>query len=233
MFINGAFVSPERRSPVARTNRKRRSPTAPSGRRSIAAGWSNAVDLTGVRLKRSTTGMATSYGLRSTCRLPSRGPRSVSLTCPVRGDPHADRAGTDQVRRTRLEATSHAVRARLHEPRELRRGARTDLVRGLGLHRTDRGAPGTGRLHRPRPGGRVDLHHPERGAGSARVLQRVQPPRNEVPRRRAGGRSYPQGVRLSVPRVGVRPERAVGRDAEREGGRAIRPERFPAARVRG
>src|SRR5438105_15490169 len=86
MFINGAFVSPERRSPVARTNRKRRSPTAPSRRRSIASGWSNAGDLTGVRLKRSTLGMATSYGLRWRGRLPSRGPRSVSLTCPVRGD---------------------------------------------------------------------------------------------------------------------------------------------------
>ena len=55
--IRGAFEIPCSLDPSGRANRKRRSPTAPSRRRSIASGWCNAVDFTGVTLKRATVAM--------------------------------------------------------------------------------------------------------------------------------------------------------------------------------
>ena len=93
MFINGAFVSPDRRSPLARTKRNRRSPTAPSGRRSIASGWSNAVDLTGSEVEALDDRHGHRTGSGQGRPVTIRGAAARILRRPVRGDPHADRAG--------------------------------------------------------------------------------------------------------------------------------------------
>ena len=59
--ISAAFEIPDSLLPSSRTKRKRRSPTVPSGCRSISSGECSLVDFTGVMLKPATVGIRRGY----------------------------------------------------------------------------------------------------------------------------------------------------------------------------
>ena len=150
-------------------------------------------------------------------------------------DLHGDPALLDrhQGSRPELGPSSHAEQRRLRQCRGLGGRARADLVGRLGLHRPEHGDRAAGRVHRARPRGRVDLPGAQPARRAARLLQRVQPPRHQVPRRLRGHGPGQEGVQVSVPRLVVRPGRQPGRVAERPRGRRLRPVRLPAVRLRG
>ena len=226
--IRLALEMPDNRSPVPRANTKRRSPTAPSTRRSIASGCCRAVDFTVVRLKPATTGIPR---ILSTLIYRPHG-RSAYPDGPRRGARRCKHSPSATTKPNGSRARPSAAPS-TPAPRSTRRSAR----RSGGATGSASVAP----RKSPNPGDYIvrDL------AGESIFIVRNDDDQlhgfynvcshrgHEVPRRRAVLGHRAQGVRLPVPRVGLRPERPADRHAEREGGRAVQPRRLPAARVRG
>ena len=110
---------------------------------------------------------------------------------------------------------------------------RTHLVGRLGLRRPDRGVAEPGDYIVRDIAGESIFVVAERRRASSAASTTCAATAGRSSWTTSRGRPRPQGVRVPLPRLDVRPRRAADRHAERQGGRALRPGRVSAARRRG